>query len=370
VNIILAPDSFKGTLSAREVCEIVAPQLRSMIPNSNITQVPLADGGEGMAAAWQAACGGAMQSAEVNGPFGRPVRAQWLLLKNGTAVLETASCAGLELARPQGLHPGRASTFGLGQLMRATGRRRIILGLGGSATNDAGCGMAYALGWRFFNATGELFCPTGSTLADVAAISPPEVPIPKMNITAACDVKNPLYGPNGAAHVYAPQKGADAFMVQRLDAGLRHLAKICKQMNPNAMAQTPGAGAAGGLGFGVMAFLGGTLRPGIALLLEQIHFRTLLRNADFVITGEGRMDAQTLQGKAPMGVLQCAKAAGVPVVGLCGCATDMEQLHAAGFRKIFSCCEAGQSLHALRQTCRADLAAAAAHLAQYFKLSR
>ena len=367
MKIIVAPDSFKGTLSAQEVCKIVARECCEVIPGAEIIAVPLADGGEGMAVAWHAACGGTMQTAEVSGPFGEPVRAPWLLMNDDTAVLEMASCAGLELARAQcqsGLNPGLTTTRGVGELLRIVGKsaQRVILGLGGSATNDAGCGMAHVLGWQFLNRAGEAFCPTGETLCEVAEVFPP-MGQTLCEVIAACDVTNPLYGPNGAAYVYAPQKGADASMVQRLDEGLRHIAEV---MGAEDLAQTPGAGAAGGLAFGVLAFLGGTLQPGIDLLLEQSHFRELLHGADWVITGEGRMDAQTLQGKAPFGVLRYAKAAGVPVIGICGClGKGAEALREAGFAAIFPSGEGGQPLHELQQTCRSDLAQAARRAAMY-----
>lgn len=378
MKVIIAPDSFKGTLTAPEVCEIVAREFRAGFPGADIVSAPLADGGEGMAAAWQAACGGTMQSAEVSGPYnfpgreaaGAPVRAPWLLLENKTAVLEMASCAGLELARPYGLDPGRASTRGVGELIQQASRHasRAILGLGGSATNDAGAGMACALGWEFLNRAGKAFCPTGSTLCEIMHIIPPKYPLlyedsELYEVVAACDVGNPLYGTDGAAYVYAPQKGADAATVRQLDDGLRHIAGV---MGAEPLARTPGAGAAGGLGFGVLAFLKGTLRPGIDLLLEQMRFSALLHGADWVITGEGRMDSQTLQGKAPMGVLPYAKAARVPVIGICGCLGEgADKLYEAGFAEIFPASAGGLSLQALQNTCRRDLANAAKQAAQY-----
>ena len=391
MKIIIALDSFKGTLSAQEVCEIIARECCEVIPGAEIVAMPLADGGEGMVAAWNAACGGTVQIAEVSGPFGTPVRAPWLLMNGGTAVLEMASCAGLELARgyesddrpefgtvpqrgkisqhPSDLNPGLATTLGVGELLRIAGKMapRIILGLGGSATNDAGCGMAHALGWRFLNRAGEDFCPTGNTLCEVERVIPPTSQI-LYEVVAACDVTNPLHGLNGAAHVYAPQKGADANMVQCLDEGLRHIVEV---MRAEDLAQTPGAGAAGGLAFGVLAFLGGTLQPGIDLLLEQAHFHELLRGADVVITGEGRMDAQTLQGKAPMGVLRYAEAAGVPVIGICGCLGEgSELLRDAGFAAIVPSGEGGRPLQDLQKTCRSDLAQAAHKAAMHIVKSK
>jgi len=354
MKIVIAPDSFKGTLTAAEVCEIIARAFASVYPGAEIHAIPLADGGEGMAHAWQAACGGELRIAEVTGSYGESIQAKVLLLPDGTAVLETASCAGLELARPWGLNPELTTTMGLGELMlaaRNAGAERILLGLGGSATNDAGCGMAHALGWKFFDCNGTSFCPVGGTLARIAGIEPPKQFF-ALPVTAACDVQAPLFGPDGAAYVYAPQKGADVAMVQRLDAGLRHVASLCSP----ELANVPGAGAAGGLGFGVLAFLSGELRPGVDLLLDCAGFDALLEGADLVITGEGRMDAQTLQGKAPCGVLRRAKARDVPVLGICGCVGQgRDDLLAAGFAGIFPAVEETKPLDELRRTCREDL---------------
>jgi len=352
MKIVIAPDSFKGTLTAAEVCGIVARAFADVFPEAEIHTLPLADGGEGMARAWAAACGGDLRYAQVTGPYGEPVDAEHLLLPGGTAVLETASCAGLELARPAGLNPERTTTRGLGELMEAAqeaGAARILLGLGGSATNDAGCGMAHALGWKFYDENGTSFCPAGGTLSQIARVEPPGRPFP-LPVIAACDVQAPLYGLAGAAHVYAPQKGAGADMVARLDRGLRHIASIYA---PD-LADTPGSGAAGGLGFGVLAFLGGALRPGVDLLLDCAGFDALLAGADLVVTGEGRMDAQTLQGKAPCGVLRRAK--GVPVIGVCGCVGQgREELLAAGFAGIYPAVDTPKPLDALQRTCREDL---------------
>ncbi|MCL2530609.1 MAG: glycerate kinase [Oscillospiraceae bacterium] len=351
MNILIAPDSFKGTLTAKEVCEIVA----QAFAGHNTQAFPLADGGEGMVAAWHAACGGELCTATVSGPFGQAVQAHYLLMADGTAVLELASCAGLELARPHGLNPELASTSGLGELLlhaRDRGAKRVILGLGGSATNDGGSGMAHALGWRFIDSRGESFCPTGGTLRNIARIIPPAQPF-CLPMLAACDVQNPLHGKQGAAYVYAPQKGADEAMVRRLDDGLRHLASILLG------AEIPGSGAAGGTGFGVLAFLGGKLKPGIDLLLDSSNFSQQLAQADLVITGEGRMDAQTLHGKAPFGVLKRAQAAGVPCVAICGQLHDDTALLAAGFAAIYPCVTQDKTLHELQLSCRANLRRAA-----------
>jgi len=368
MKIIIAPDSFKGTLTAAEVCEIIARAFVSVYPSAEIHTIPLADGGEGMARAWAAACGGELRTAGVTGPYGKPVQAEYLLLPDGTAVLETASCAGLELARLRGLNPEKATTKGLGELMlaaRNAGAVRILLGLGGSATNDAGCGMAHVLGWEFYDDDGTSFCPVGGTLERIVRVEPPVEPF-ALPVTAACDVQAPLFGPDGAACIYAPQKGADPVMVQRLDEGLRHAASLC---GPE-LAVTPGAGAAGGLGFGVLAFLGGELRPGVDLLLDCAGFDVLLEGADLVVTGEGRMDAQTLQGKAPYGVLCRVRAWGVPVLGICGCVGQgVDDLLAAGFAGIYPAVEETKSIEALRRTCREDLYRAACRAALAAKLS-
>ena len=306
-------------------------------------------------AAWHGACGGELHTATVSGPFGHAVQAQYLLLDDGTAVLELATCAGLELARPHGLNPELASTHGLGELLLhacEAGAKRIMLGLGGSATNDGGCGMAHALGWRFRDQRGESFCPTGSKLREIAEIVPPIEPF-HLPVVAACDVQNPLFGKHGAAHVYAPQKGANDAMVRRLDEGLRHLASLLPGN------EIPGSGAAGGCGFGVLAFLDGALKPGIDLLLDSSDFTQRLACADLVITGEGRMDAQTLQGKAPFGVLKRAQATGVPCAAICGCVQDEDLLLQAGFADIYPCVAQPKPLEELARTCRDDLRAAA-----------
>ncbi len=369
MKIVLAFDSFKGTLSAAEVCEIVSRAFCGVLPGTQLRCLPLADGGEGMAEAWHAACGGAWMHTEVSGPWGNPSRAAWLLLEDGTAVLETAACAGLELARrTRGLDPASTTTRGLGELLlaaRDAGARRVLLGLGGSATNDAGAGMAHALGWRFLDGGGEPFCPTGGSLIRVARCIPPAESYP-LPVSAACDVTNPLFGNQGAAYVYAPQKGADAAMVRLLDEGLRHFACCADALLP-ALPQTPGAGAAGGLGWGVLAFLNGMLAPGVDLLLEQVGFEALLEGAALVITGEGRMDAQTLHGKAPMGVMRRARALGVPVVGLCGCLAEgaAEALTQAGFAELFAATKTPQPLEKLRRTCREDLFRAAEKAARW-----
>ena len=368
MKIVIAPDSFKGTLTAAEVCEIVARAFASVYPGAEIQSLPLADGGEGMARAWAAACGGELRIAEAVGPYDEPVNAEYFLLPDSTAVLEMASCAGLELARPRGLNPELTTTKGLGGLMLAVqqaGAARILLGLGGSATNDAGCGMAHALGWRFYDGSGTGFCPVGGALSQITKIEPPKKPFP-LPVIAACDVQASLFGPEGAAYIYAPQKGANPAMVRRLDEGLRHVASLFA----SELAHTPGAGAAGGLGFGVLAFLGGALCPGVDLLLDCAGFDALLEGAVLVVTGEGRMDAQTLQGKAPCGVLRRAKAHGVPTIGICGCVGQgSDSLLAAGFAGLFPATEVPRSIEDLRCTCREDLFNAARRAAVEVKLS-
>lgn len=362
MKLIIAPDSFKGTLTATQVCNIIAQAFVAVFPGVEILCIPMADGGEGMVQTWRAACGGVVHTAAVSGPHHEAVKADYLLLPDGCAVLETASCAGLELARPLGLNPGITSTRGLGLLLRAAeqqGAARIVLGLGGSATNDAGCGMAHALGWQFLDSNGNNFCPAGSTLCDIMQILPPEQPFP-LPVTAACDVQAPLHGPQGAAHIYAKQKGADDSMIYHLDKGLQHIAALM-----SGYEAIPGAGAAGGLGFGVLAFLGGELHPGANMLLDCAGFGNMLENADLVITGEGRMDVQTLQGKAPFAVLQRAKETHIPVLGICGSlGPGSSQLLDAGFLALYPSAGPAQPLEALRYSCRDDLYAAAIRAAK------
>lgn len=347
-KILLVPDSFKGTLSSRQVCQVMAGQLRRFFPQAQVKSIPVADGGEGSVEAFLAAAGGERRTRTVTGPFGEPVEAFYGVLGDGrTAVIEMAACAGLPLAEGR-LNPERATTYGVGELLLAAkeaGCTKAILGLGGSCTNDGGVGAAAALGAKFTRADGAAFIPTGGTLGEIAAldVSPVAQALQGMELTAMCDIDNPLYGEAGAAAVFAPQKGADAAMVARLDAGLRHLGQVSARCLGRDFSHLPGAGAAGGLGFGMAAFCGAQLRMGIDAVLDAVGFDSLLPGTDVVFTGEGKIDSQSARGKVVSGVAARCRKAGVPVVAVVGqIGQGFEEMYQQGLTAVFSINRAAQ----------------------------
>ena len=347
-KILLVPDSFKGTLSSRQVCQVMAGQLRRFFPQAQVKSIPVADGGEGSVEAFLAAAGGERRTRTVTGPFGEPVEAFYGILGDGrTAVIEMAACAGLPLAEGR-LNPERATTYGVGELLLAAkeaGCTKAILGLGGSCTNDGGAGAAAALGAKFTRADGTAFVPTGGTLGEIAAldVSPVAQALQGMELTAMCDIDNPLYGEAGAAAVFAPQKGADAAMVARLDAGLRHLGQVSAHCLGRDFSHLPGAGAAGGLGFGMAAFCGAQLRMGIDAVLDAVGFDSLLPGTDVVFTGEGKIDSQSARGKVVSGVAARCRKAGVPVVAVVGqIGQGFEEMYQQGLTAVFSINRAAQ----------------------------
>lgn len=347
-KILLVPDSFKGTLSSRQVCQVMAGQLRRFFPQAQVKSIPVADGGEGSVEAFLAAAGGERRTRTVTGPFGEPVEAFYGILGDGrTAVIEMAACAGLPLAEGR-LNPERATTYGVGELLLAAkeaGCTKAILGLGGSCTNDGGVGAAAALGAKFTRADGAAFIPTGGTLGEIAAldVSPVAQALQGMELTAMCDIDNPLYGEAGAAAVFAPQKGADAAMVARLDAGLRHLGQVSARCLGRDFSHLPGAGAAGGLGFGMAAFCGAQLRMGIDAVLDAVGFDSLLPGTDVVFTGEGKIDSQSARGKVVSGVAVRCRKAGVPVVAVVGqIGQGFEEMYQQGLTAVFSINRAAQ----------------------------
>ena len=347
-KILLVPDSFKGTLSSRQVCQVMAGQLRRFFPQAQVKSIPVADGGEGSVEAFLAAAGGERRMLTVTGPFGEPVEAFYGILGDGrTAVIEMAACAGLPLAEGR-LNPERATTYGVGELLLAAkeaGCTKAILGLGGSCTNDGGVGAAAALGAKFTRADGAAFVPSGGTLGEIAAldVSPVAQALQGMELTAMCDIDNPLYGEAGAAAVFAPQKGADAAMVARLDAGLRHLGQVSARCLGRDFSHLPGTGAAGGLGFGMAAFCGAQLRMGIDAVLDAVGFDSLLPGTDVVFTGEGKIDSQSARGKVVSGVAARCRKAGVPVVAVVGqIGQGFEEMYQQGLTAVFSINRAAQ----------------------------
>lgn len=322
-KILIATDSFKGCLSAAEASGAIAEGIRRVFPDCPGVRIPVADGGEGFTEALLAARGGAWRTLTVSDPLGRPLEAGYGILPDGTAVIETAAASGLPLLAPEERNPLLTSTFGTGELVRDAierGSRNVLVGLGGSATHDAGTGLLSALGFRFLDADGNDVVPGGGNLGRIATIDRSGV-IPGLDgtrFTAACDVQTRFCGPAGAAATFAPQKGADAAAVRRLEEGTAHFATLIRERTGINLQEVPGSGAAGGLGGALAALLGACLESGIDLVLDAAGFDAQLRDADLVITGEGRIDAQSAQGKAVWGVLRRSQRAGVPVVAVCG----------------------------------------------------
>lgn len=339
MRILVATDSFKDALPAREVCRAIATGLRRGQPEARITEFPLADGGEGSFEVLAQHL--SLQTIETDAmdPLFRPIRATYGISADGrTAVIEMAKASGLQLLKAPERNPWYTSSVGTGILLadaRIRGARRMVLAVGGSATNDAGTGMATALGWRFLNKYKKEIKPTGGQLRHIQTIERPEWQLSIEQTDVICDVDNPLYGPNGAAWVYGRQKGADASMQERLDAGLRHIAQLAgQQLGRTGLEDIPGAGAAGGLGFGAMAFLNARLRPGIDLMLDLTHFDKALAQAELVVTGEGQLDGQTLHGKLIQGICRRAAELDIPVIALCGRVTATpEQIRAIGLHQ-------------------------------------
>lgn len=318
---IVISDSFKGTLSSLEICQLAQESIPRIFPECEVTAIPVADGGEGTVSCFINAIQATPVTVETTGPYGEPLRAVYA--RSGhCAVVEMACAAGLPLVGSR-LNPEETSTYGVGTVIRhaiENGCGEILLGLGGSATNDGGCGCAAALGVRFYDADGTEFVPLGKTLGNIAHIDTTQADtlLKDVNLTVMCDVDNPLCGPTGAAHMFAPQKGADAEMVARLDESLCKLAHIIEsQLNVN-ITQLPGSGAAGGMGGGCVAFLEAELKPGIEAILDLVDFDSHLQEADLVITGEGRIDYQSLHGKVISGVAKRTQSNHVPLIAIVG----------------------------------------------------
>lgn len=343
MKIVIAPDSFKESLSALAVANAIEEGFRQVFPNARFVKVPVADGGEGTVQALIDATGGTLRNLDVVGPAGSTVRAAYgLSAQTGLAVIEMAAASGLELVPPAQRDPRSTTSYGTGQLIRDAlnaGARRFVIGIGGSATNDGGAGMLQALGVRLLDATGVDIDRGGAALARLARIdvSRLDARIGACQIDVACDVTNPLVGPLGASAVFGPQKGATPEMVRQLDQCLQRLAEVLQRDLGEDVAEVPGAGAAGGLGAALLAVLGGRLRPGCEVVMDAINLEAVLDGADLVVTGEGRTDGQTVYGKAPIGVARVAARCGVPVMALSGCLTpDSAAVHEHGIAAVFS----------------------------------
>ncbi|MFA1820152.1 glycerate kinase [Virgibacillus oceani] len=343
MKVVLAPDSFKGSLSSSDVCLAMKKGIEKVVPEADIAMKPLGDGGEGTVHALVHGTGGSFLKTTVKGPLGDDVDATWGILGDEkTAVIEMAEASGLPLIKKDNLDPLRASSYGTGQLIKEAldlGCTKIVLGIGGSATNDGGVGMATALGVKFLDESGKELPPGGGNLICLSKVETDNLDprILHTEILVACDVVNPLCGSNGASAIYGPQKGATSEIIKTLDSALYHYAKVLKKQLSINIIDVPGAGAAGGLGAGLLAFLQGKLRPGIEVVLEAIDLEKELQNADLVITGEGKTDEQTSFGKAPMGVGQLAKDNSVPVICVSGSiVSGYEKLEDYGIHACFS----------------------------------
>ncbi len=324
MKFVLAPDKYKGSLNGDEFCEAVASGIAQVFPNAVMVKKPLADGGDGTLEVVRSYLKGSMVPVQVKDPLFRNIESHYLLSGDGqTAFVEMSEASGYKLLQKEEMNCMYTTTLGTGQLIMDAidkGAKHIVLGIGGSATNDCGMGMASALGYRFLDGNGTLLEPVGKNLGKVVKIDTEQVDdrISEIQVSVACDVGNPLYGPNGAAHIYGPQKGASAEEVEFLDKGLEHFSKVLYRTFDINAQNISGAGAAGGLGAGAVVFLGAELVSGVDMVIDIAQFDQALDGADWIITGEGKLDGQTLAGKTIQGVLKYGKERGIPVAALCG----------------------------------------------------
>jgi glycerate kinase len=376
-KFILIPDSFKGTMSSTEICGIMEEAIRVHYPQAELVAIPVADGGEGSVDAFLAAVGGEKVTVPARGPYMENITGFYGLIDGGaTAVIEMAACAGLPLAG-ENLRPDRTTTYGVGQLMADAakrGCRKIIVGLGGSATNDFGAGAAAAAGIRFLDSAGKEFVPTGGGLSRIAHINVSKL-LPELRdaeIITMCDIDNPLYGLQGAAHVFGPQKGAGPAMVEELDSQLRSISDTVHRELGVDVSAVPGAGAAGGMGGGMIAFFGSRLQMGIETVLDTVRFDRILEGADIVFTGEGKIDTQSLRGKVIIGAARRVKRyAGrkIPVIAVVGDIGDnIEGAYDEGVTAIFSINRAAIPFETARARAQNDLRLTMDNLMRLFAL--
>lgn len=378
MKVIFAPDSFKESLSAPAVAAALARGFQRVIPQLEAVLLPVADGGEGTTEALVSATGGQLFEQVVTDPLGRPITAQWGLLGGQTepmAVIETAAASGLHLLTLDERNPCLTSTFGTGELVRAAldaGVRRFIIGLGGSATNDAGAGFLQALGAQLLDQEGQALRPGGLALSGLQQIDLSQLDprLASCHFEVACDVNNPLTGIKGASAVFGPQKGADAQMVAALDAALSHFAKLAEPVTGRDFSLLPGAGAAGGLGAALTGFLNAELRSGIDIVLDALNFDSYLNGAQLVITGEGRIDSQTIHGKTPIGVARRAKRQGLPVVAVAGSVSaDAAVVYQHGIDAVFSIMQGVATLPQALQEASSNLERTAESIARLWQIS-
>ena len=335
MKILIAIDSFKGSLSSKEAGEAIKSGILRVIPDAEVLISPLADGGEGTVETLVEALGGSLETVRVKGPLFQEVEAHYGILSDSQyspkdeklAVMEMSQASGITLVSPEERNPLKTGSYGVGEMILDAyhkGCRRFLIGIGGSATNDGGIGMLSALGFRFTQENGEEISPIGEGLKDLARIDATSVPegLLQCSFQIACDVKNPLYGENGASLIYGFQKGGNKELLSQMDLWIKRYSELVKEYNPAANPETPGSGAAGGLGFAFRSFLQGELKSGVSLILEETGLSEKMQGADLVITGEGRLDEQSAMGKAPIGVAKLAKTQGIPVIAFAGTVTE------------------------------------------------
>ncbi len=358
---ILIPDSFKGTMSSQEVCSLMSSAITSYYKDVQIVSIPVADGGEGTVDSFLASVGGEKIYVDVTGPHFAPMKSFYGIIEGSTAIIEMASCAGLPLVG-EDLRPGDATTFGVGELMVDAAKRgckKIVVGLGGSATNDGGAGAAAGAGITFYDNEGKSFVPTGATLDKIKRIdtSTKNSALDGVEIVIMCDIDNPLYGPSGAAYVFGPQKGADEEMVKTLDDKLKVFSStILENLNVD-ISTLPGSGAAGGMGGGMVAFFQSSLEMGIEVVLDTVHFDRELDDTDIVFTGEGKIDFQSLRGKVVIGIARRTKKKDVPLVAIVGDIGDnLEAAYQEGVSAIFSINRVAQDFSKVKHRAKNDMA--------------
>nr|WP_298792200.1 glycerate kinase [uncultured Allomuricauda sp.] len=374
MKFVLAPDKYKGSLTGQQFCEIVAKGIRRVFPNAEIKHMPLADGGDGTMQVVQHYLQASKVEVMVKDPLFRNIESGYLISKEKKiAFIEMSEASGYKLLTKSELNCMNTTSFGLGQLIAHAieqGVKEIVLGIGGSATNDAGMGMASALGYQFLDEKGNQLSPIGENLAQVAKIDDSNVlpELENIKIKVACDVNNPFYGKDGAAYVYAPQKGASPEEVVFLDKGLQHFAKVVHRQFGIAVQDIPGAGAAGGMGAGTKVFLNAELASGIDLIKEMADFDAAIDGADWIITGEGQLDGQTLSGKTIDGVLQSAKARKIPVAALCGSVSvSLDEMEAMGLQYVTSILNEIGTLDEAKQNSSQNLELAGYNFAKLLK---
>lgn len=372
-KFLLIPDSFKGTMSSSEICGIMEKAILKNVPDANVISIPVADGGEGSVDAFLKAMKGVKITVTVKDPYFDDIEAFYGLIDNGnTAVIEMAACAGLPLVE-NNPDPCKTTTYGVGQLMKDAverGCKKIIMGLGGSCTNDAGTGAAAALGIVFSDNNGRAFIPVGGTLKNIAHIDTAKLmpALKEIELVTMCDIDNPLFGENGAAYVFAPQKGANPDKVKELDAGLRHLDQVIQADLRLSLSDLRGAGAAGGMGCGMVAFFGSTLQMGIETVLDTVRFDELLKDADYVFSGEGKIDTQSIRGKVVIGIAGRTKNAGVPLIAIVGDIGDgIEEAYEKGVSGIFSINRVAVEYKDARKRAKEDLYLTVDNLMRYMK---